>query len=146
MGISSKRKNPQRSYIFGRFAWTAVLCVAFVTSYALAQTQPPTTKPAVESKTEPKAEPKAKPKTKPKLKPKTAGNAKDALKKRDKSGCGTSKKKRGKTGLGKDPNANWACDETTVTIPKIWQGKPLTCSFKIRNEGTADLKIRAKGG
>jgi len=49
--------------------------------------------------------------------------------------------------LAKDSNAKWACDNTTVTLDPVWRGsKDLTFDFEIRNEGTADLKIRAKGG
>jgi hypothetical protein len=46
-----------------------------------------------------------------------------------------------------DPNAKWACDERTATVEPFWpsEGNP-TFRFQIRNEGTADLKIRAKGG
>ena len=46
-----------------------------------------------------------------------------------------------------DPNAKWACDQTKVVLAPVWRGdKKLTFRFDIRNEGTADLKIRAKGG
>ena len=46
-----------------------------------------------------------------------------------------------------DPNAKWACEKTVVTLPPIWRRvEGVTFDFKIRNEGTADLRIRAKGG
>lgn len=46
-----------------------------------------------------------------------------------------------------DPNAKWVCDKTEVTLPPIWRrDEGVTFDFKIRNAGTADLKIRAKGG
>jgi hypothetical protein len=46
-----------------------------------------------------------------------------------------------------NPNAKWACDNQTVTLEPVWRGnKPLTFAFNIRNEGTEDLKIRARGG
>lgn len=46
-----------------------------------------------------------------------------------------------------DPNAKWACDQTKVTLAPVWRGdQKLTFRFDIRNEGTADLKIKAKGG
>jgi hypothetical protein len=46
-----------------------------------------------------------------------------------------------------DPNAKWACDETVASLDPVWRGdKKLTFNFDIRNEGTADLKIKAKGG
>ncbi len=41
----------------------------------------------------------------------------------------------------------WACDQQTVAVDPVWRGKSsLTFPFEIRNEGTADLKINAKGG
>jgi hypothetical protein len=50
--------------------------------------------------------------------------------------------------LTPDPNAKWACDKTTVTAEPVWRssGKSVDFTFMIRNEGTANLKIRAKGG
>jgi hypothetical protein len=46
-----------------------------------------------------------------------------------------------------NPNAKWACDNTEVTHEPVWRGmKDLTFSFDIRNAGTEDLRIRAKGG
>jgi hypothetical protein len=47
-----------------------------------------------------------------------------------------------------DPNAKWACDKTEVVLDPIWRKANATLSFDftIRNEGTADLKINAKGG
>ena len=46
-----------------------------------------------------------------------------------------------------DPAAKWACDKTSVTLEPTWRGaKNLTFNFDIRNEGTADLKIKARGG
>lgn len=46
-----------------------------------------------------------------------------------------------------DPGAKWACEATTATAEPFWPGtvKP-TFAFDIRNEGTADLKIKAKKG
>jgi hypothetical protein len=46
-----------------------------------------------------------------------------------------------------DPNAKWACDKTVVELEPVWRGKDrLTFPFDIRNEGTADLRFRARGG
>ncbi|MBN1511080.1 MAG: hypothetical protein JXB13_03625 [Phycisphaerae bacterium] len=47
-----------------------------------------------------------------------------------------------------DPNAKWACDKTEVVLEPMWRGTNTTVSFDftIRNEGTAELKIKAKGG
>lgn len=45
-----------------------------------------------------------------------------------------------------DAGAKWVCPETTVTIPPIWRGEQIECPFMIRNEGTAKLEIKARGG
>jgi len=47
-----------------------------------------------------------------------------------------------------DPNVKWACDKTEVVLDPVWRQANATLSFDftIRNEGTADLKINAKGG
>lgn len=50
--------------------------------------------------------------------------------------------------LEPNPNAKFACDELTVTAPPVWRSPTgsVDFEFSIRNEGTADLQIRAKGG
>mgnify|MGYP000317228014 CR=1 FL=1 len=46
-----------------------------------------------------------------------------------------------------DANAKLVCEHTTVTAEPVWRGRDkLTFSFNLRNAGTADLKIKAKGG
>jgi len=46
-----------------------------------------------------------------------------------------------------DPNAKLVCEQTSVTAKPVWQGRDkLTFTFHLRNAGTADLKIKAKGG
>ena len=46
-----------------------------------------------------------------------------------------------------DPGAKWACDKQAVTLEPTWRGpQSLTFEFDIRNEGTADLRIKARGG
>ena len=46
-----------------------------------------------------------------------------------------------------NPDAKWACDQQTVVLNPVWRGQErLSFTFLIRNEGTADLQIRAKGG
>ena len=40
----------------------------------------------------------------------------------------------------------WVCPNANVTIDPLWRGEQIACSFVIRNEGTADLDIKAKGG
>lgn len=57
------------------------------------------------------------------------------------------RKKKGAAAFEMNPNAKWVCDKTEVTLPPIWRrDEGVTFDFKIRNAGTADLKIRAKGG
>lgn len=46
-----------------------------------------------------------------------------------------------------NPNAKWACDQTTVVHEPAWRGEgSLDFTFLIRNEGTENLQINAKGG
>ncbi|MCP4593608.1 MAG: hypothetical protein GY842_22965 [bacterium] len=142
-----------------------VLCFAWSTSGALAQPKPEETQaektdpPKSEPKAEPKeAEPKTpevQPKPAPKTKPASKGHqhkgAHDARGKTGSStkaspGCGASKKRRGKLSMEPDPNAAWECEAPTVTLEPVWQGKSMVFEFNIRNTGTADLHIRAKGG
>jgi hypothetical protein len=53
----------------------------------------------------------------------------------------------GDSGSTTNPRPKWACDQQTVTVEPVWRGqKSLTFAFKIRNEGTADLQIKAIGG
>lgn len=47
----------------------------------------------------------------------------------------------------KKPQPKWACDQQTATAEPVWRGaKNLTFAFDIRNQGTADLNIKARGG
>ena len=46
-----------------------------------------------------------------------------------------------------DANAKLICEQTTVTAKPVWRGRDkLTFGFQLRNAGTADLQIQAKGG
>ena len=46
-----------------------------------------------------------------------------------------------------DPNAKWVCEQPLAVAEPVWRGdKAVTFNFNIRNEGTADLKIKARGG
>ena len=123
-----------------------------------AQDAPPQTEPADKPKTvaPPKQDPKAadKPKTldtskpgeklQPKVKPKLNADRKN------KAGAArraAAKKRKSKRKFQMNPDAKWACDQQTATVEPVWRGeKTLTFPFLIRNEGTADLRIRAKGG
>ncbi len=52
-----------------------------------------------------------------------------------------------KTPLTMDPNAKWSCEKSEFDLGPIWRSnKALNFTFFIKNEGTADLEIRAKGG
>ena len=157
-------KTARKMLCFGTPAWAAALCFAFAASCALAQTEPEQTEPKPEQakpkpaqvkpesdKAKPEAD-EAKPKS-TQLRPKAVRVQSDAsgAKAKPKSGCGAAKKtgstkRGGKAKLVPDPNAKWACDQTTVTLESVWRGKPLVFAFDIRNEGTADLKIKARGG
>jgi hypothetical protein len=58
-----------------------------------------------------------------------------------------SRRGRSSAGFKLDPNAKWACDKMVVALDPVWRGKDrLTFPFDIRNEGTADLRFRARGG
>ncbi len=88
------------------------------------------------SKAGEKLQPEVKPKTKPDRKGKANAISRAATKKRN------SKRK-----FEMNPDAKWACDQRTSTLESVWRGeKTLTFSFMIRNDGTADLRIRARGG
>ena len=57
------------------------------------------------------------------------------------------RKQKPKPRFEMDPNAKWVCDEPTVSVDSVWRGdKKLTFNFHIRNEGTADLRMKARGG
>lgn len=47
-----------------------------------------------------------------------------------------------------DPNAIWVCEKSTVTMPPVWRAavKSVDFAFEIRNDGTAPLQMRARGG
>jgi hypothetical protein len=124
----------------------AFVCVAVFTAWAWAQQPPPeaeTTPPSehqAEAGPSPTTDPpraEATPEDEPTTQP-----APEAKPKAE------PKKKRGKTPPFKmDPNAKWACGNVTSVHQPVWRGdKKLSFSFEIRNEGTADLKIKAKGG
>jgi hypothetical protein len=66
----------------------------------------------------------------------------------DKSGTHKHSPRRGRgPTFEMDPDAKWVCAQTVAALDPVWRGdKQLTFRFDIRNEGTADLKIKAKGG
>ena len=133
---------PVRASRWMRVAGIGLLCTAFCATCAWGQLQPvgpaPDSKPAATPKDQPgpsvkpgvpttQPVPKAKPKRKTKPRPRKRAPKKAQYK--------------------PDPNAKWACDQMTVELPPVWRGKKkLTFSFDIRNEGTANLRIGARGG
>ncbi|MCH7993327.1 MAG: hypothetical protein IIB57_02675 [Planctomycetes bacterium] len=55
--------------------------------------------------------------------------------------------KRGRKPMVMDKNAKWVCENATITLEPIWRSsKAIECSFDIRNDGTAPLHIKARGG
>lgn len=150
----------------------SVLCLFVFTGYLFAQEPGPkgqgSKKPADASqKPEPKAPsekptqegPNATPKsTQPRVIPAPTPKARPDLSRGreapgkptgPKSLRGKQRSKRGRASAAfkMDPNAKWACDKTVVQLEPVWRGKDrLTFAFDIRNEGTADLRFRAKGG
>ncbi len=154
----------------GRFASIFLLCIAISSSPAsgwwpspeTAADAPPQTEPADKPKTvaPPKQDPKAadkpktldkskvgeklQPKVGPKVRPKVTLDRKG---KADAARLAAAKKRRSKRSFEMNPDAKWACDQQTATLEPVWRGKKtLTFPFLIRNDGTADLRIRAKGG
>jgi len=52
----------------------------------------------------------------------------------------------GAAGQKKDSKARWVCEKPTVTLEPVWSGQPLVCDFVLRNDGTENLTIKARGG
>jgi hypothetical protein len=137
----------------------SLLCLGFLTGYALAKPTPLSSERKPEPKSTPEASPKAEPAPKTSPTPDTRPAPKAESKARGKTKA-VAKPRKGATGKGRttkgrkgaftyemDPNAKWACKQQTVKLEPVWRGAAgLTFAFDIRNEGTADLKIRAKGG
>ena len=97
------------------------------------ETDPPTTK---------KIDAKAKPRRL--VNPKATANLKaKAQAKR----LAAAKKAKKRISFTMNPDAKWACDLQTVKLEPVWRGdKTLTFTFFVRNEGTAALQIKARGG
>ncbi len=149
-----------------RLAGICLLGVAISSSRASAWWPSPQTAPDAPPQTEPADKPKtvAPPKQDPKAadKPKTLDTSKageklqpnvkpkvnpDRKSKTGAAGRAAAKKRRSKRKFQMNPDAKWACDQQTAALEPVWRGeKTLTFPFLIRNEGTADLQIRAKGG
>ncbi len=61
-----------------------------------------------------------------------------------KKGCGSDAKIPDPPQDGTVPR--WSCAKSEIEIEPIWQGKQIECPFVIKNEGDADLHIKASGG
>ena len=149
-----------------RLAGICLLGVAISSSRASAWWPNPQTAPDAPSQTKPADKPNivARPKQDPNAadKPKTLDKSKageklqprvkskvnaDRKRKADASRRAAAKKRRGKAKFQMNPDAKWACVQQTATLEPVWRGeKTLSFPFLIRNDGTADLRIRAKGG
>lgn len=118
MHLSSKPKTSRRVAGMLRSVSIAVCCAAVLSGGVFAQSKQPTrTKRAVS--------PDARAQRRAKQRP--------------------ARKKPG--ALEMNPNAKWSCANTTITLEPVWRGaKELTFPFKIRNVGTEDLRIKARGG
>jgi len=137
------------------------LCTLILCGYALARVQPPAESGAgpkhaaqTPAKTEPRSEADSVTKGAPNTPPKpmratvtrTGAGATNKPKRAD-AGRPSVSPSRGASGAQMDPNAKFVCENSEVTLDPVWRnGKDLTFPFKIRNDGTADLKIQAKGG
>lgn len=149
-----------------RLAGICLLGVAISSSRASAWWPSPETAPDAPAQTEPadkpktvappKQDPKAADKPKigdtskageklqPEVKPKVKTNRKGRT---DAARRAAGKKRKSKAKFQMNPDAKWACDQQTATLEPVWRGETtLTFPFLIRNDGTADLRIRAKGG
>ncbi len=128
----------------GWFAWSAAACLALMVGTAAAQQNPAPKKTKINPGAA--AQRKVAPKnveTKPDVTVKPKSKAKGMA---GKSGCGSSGAGADLTPVTGGPQPLWACGEPVCTIDPIWSGERIECVFMIRNEGQADLNIKAKGG
>ena len=139
MNITMMRHRRRKS-----FAWTVVLasmCGLLATGQAFAQDAGNTPAPGQSDKDKPAGKEVSK-----EVKPADTAVTPKPRVTTPKTGRKPVQPKRRNT-FTPDPNAKYVCTESVVTRPPVWRGeKNLTFNFFIRNEGTADLQIRAKGG
>ena len=156
-----RQKTPVRGTIHSATLGVSFLCIGILAGNAIAQrpAAAPEPKPALKEK--PKAVSQTGPAADAKPSVESGGDAKTGP-----GGAARSKlrptprrperktpvvlqgkKGRGKNSFTMNPDAKWACDKDTVLLDPVWRGNhQLTFGFDIRNEGTADLKIKARGG
>ena len=157
MTMASRSTGPLQRLSLQRALGLGFLCVTVFAGYARAQAVPAVPEPVdkVDQVDKPEAAPKAEvtaqaeppakteppPKAQPPAKSKAQKAGKGAAKSRG------AKKRTKRAPMTMDPGAKWACNNTTVTLKPVWRGEEkLTFNFNIRNEGTADLRIKARGG
>ena len=134
MRETSGPNGNHRSLGLASVFYASFLCVALCGGYALGQsepsTPPPGSKPGAASAIESTRKPMPKP-----IKRRKAVHGRSVR-------TGPRSRK-----FAMNPNAKWACDKQAVTLEPVWRGgEALKFEFDIRNEGTENLKIRAKGG
>lgn len=158
MQKASKRRTPRWGLRLTCLVGVIFLCRGDGAGYACAQSAPgdPATKVKREDESGhafdlrqasilganarpvPKTNNRARALTKPK--PKLAPGLK-------KGATPNARKRSAKSRFTMNPGAKWACDKQTVSLDPVWRGnQQLTFGFDIRNEGTADLQIKARGG
>lgn len=112
-----------------RYVWPAVVCVALMVGSAAALEN------LVRGK-EKKGDATKAPKVQKKATPK--------------AGCGSAAGTQDPSPTARSTKGGlspiWVCPEPKLTTDPVWRGQQIECAFMIRNEGTADLKIKAKGG
>ena len=143
--------NQRRGFVYT--VGLSFLCLALFAGYAQAQAPPADPEPkgntqnTGEVKNTGKAEGAAEAEPKGQANPKDTAKAQVTHKGKHKTSKQASTKGRKRIQFEMDPNAKWACDQQTVTLEPVWrEDKKLNFAFHIRNEGTADLKIKARGG
>ena len=156
MQKASKRRTPGWGVRLTCPVGVIFLCMGMFAGYTFGQSSPPDPKPKAELKEKPvvasgvqlASSVRAKAKTTPitKNRPKLVASPKPQPDSAKKPTHGV-RKRGGAAQFEPNPDAKWACDKQTVTQEPTWRGsQQVTFGFDIRNEGTADLKIKARGG
>jgi len=112
---------------------TAVLCAALMTSLAVAQQSPKSVSGTSSAKAAVQKDKPVTPPAKAKIKAK-------------KEGCGGGTVPSQGMSLEPVAGARYACEQPIVNLEPVWSGGSMEFVFTIKNEGTADLNIKAKGG
>jgi pyruvate/2-oxoglutarate dehydrogenase complex dihydrolipoamide acyltransferase (E2) component len=120
----------------------ALMLLACGDAFAQTAKPSPSTAPA-----KPAASPAPDGKTPPAPTVKVVPQKKRTPPRRNRAVTPTARRRARTGGFTPDPNAKWSVDKTEATHEPVWRNeKTLTWNFEIQNKGTADLRIRAKGG